>query len=84
VHAVQGARKAAGLEVEDRIQLGLGGDAALMSAVRAYHDYVAGETLAVELSVADGTSEAGSGHDYSQALALDGLALTIGLSRAKG
>ena len=40
VHAVQAARKAAGLEVEDRIALTLGGDAALLDAARAHEDYV--------------------------------------------
>ena len=34
VHAVQAARKAAGLEVEDRIELALDGDAALLAAPR--------------------------------------------------
>ena len=41
VHAVQDARKAAGLEVEDRIALTLGGDEELLAAARAYEDYVA-------------------------------------------
>jgi isoleucyl-tRNA synthetase len=50
VHAVQAARKSAGLNVEDRISLALGGDAGLLDAVRAHEDYVTGETLAVSLS----------------------------------
>jgi isoleucyl-tRNA synthetase len=50
VHAVQAARKAAGLNVEDRISLTLGGDAELLDAARAHQDYVAGETLATTLS----------------------------------
>jgi isoleucyl-tRNA synthetase len=50
VHAVQAARKSAGLNVEDRISLALGGDAVLLDAVRAHEDYVTGETLAVSLS----------------------------------
>ena len=41
VHAVQNARKAAGLEVEDRIELALGGDDELLAAARAHEDYVA-------------------------------------------
>ena len=49
VHAVQNARKSAGLEVEDRIELALGGDPALIAAAEAHRDYLAGETLAVEL-----------------------------------
>jgi isoleucyl-tRNA synthetase len=46
VHAIQIARKEAGLEVEDRISLTLSGDDALLDAVRAYEPYVTGETLA--------------------------------------
>ena len=46
VHAVQNARKDAGLEVEDRIELRLGGDDELLAAARAYEGYVSGETLA--------------------------------------
>ncbi len=49
VHAVQAARKSAGLNVEDRIALTLGGDAELLDAVRAHEGYVAGETLATAL-----------------------------------
>ena len=55
VHAVQAARKAAGLEVEDRISLVLGGDRELLQAVRAHEDYVAGETLATSVAYRDGT-----------------------------
>jgi len=47
VHAVQNARKTAGLEVADRIELTLGGDAELLEAARAFEDYLTGETLAV-------------------------------------
>jgi isoleucyl-tRNA synthetase len=50
VHAVQSARKAAGLAVEDRIRLVLGGDDELIGAARAHEGYVAGEVLAVEVS----------------------------------
>jgi isoleucyl-tRNA synthetase len=49
VHAVQAARKAAGLNVEDRISLTLGGDDELLKAARAHEGYVAGETLATAL-----------------------------------
>jgi isoleucyl-tRNA synthetase len=49
VHRVQNARKDAGLDVEDRIALRLGGDPDLLAAVRAHEAYVAGETLAVAL-----------------------------------
>ncbi|HST56603.1 MAG TPA: isoleucine--tRNA ligase [Solirubrobacteraceae bacterium] len=53
VHAVQIARKNAGLAVEDRIVLSLDGDAGLLPAAAAHRDYLAGETLAVELHLSN-------------------------------
>jgi isoleucyl-tRNA synthetase len=50
VHAVQGARKDAGLNVEDRIALHLGGDEELLDPARAHEDYVARETLATSVA----------------------------------
>jgi isoleucyl-tRNA synthetase len=49
VHAIQNARKRAGLDVSDRIALTLGGDETLLAAARSHEDYVAGETLATEV-----------------------------------
>jgi isoleucyl-tRNA synthetase len=75
VHAVQNARKAAGLNVEDRIALTLGGDGELLDAVRANEDYVTGETLATSLSY-DGAG--GSG----ETTAIEGWSLTIAVTPA--
>ncbi len=50
VHAVQGARKDAGLDVSDRIALTLDGDSELLETARAYEDYLRGETLAVSIA----------------------------------
>ena len=61
VHAVQAARKTAGLRVEDRIALKLGGHEELLAAARAHEDYVARETLAVALAY-DG-AERGRAHE---------------------
>jgi isoleucyl-tRNA synthetase len=49
VHAVQAARRAAGLDVSDRILLTLDGDEDLLGAASAYEDYIARETLAVQI-----------------------------------
>jgi isoleucyl-tRNA synthetase len=73
VHAVQNARKAAGLNVEDRIRLVLGGDDELVGAARAHEDYVVGETLAT--SVAYGESENGA------EATIDGRLLRVGVTR---
>ena len=74
MRAVQNERKAAGLEVEDRIALAFGGDEGLLEVAREHEGYIAGETLAVRVSFdADG---AGS------AAAIDGRALRIAVERA--
>jgi isoleucyl-tRNA synthetase len=73
VHAVQGARKNAGLEVEDRIELTLGGDEELLAATRAHEDYVAGETLA--------TSVVYDGADGAEPAEIEGRRLLISVNR---
>ena len=75
VHAVQNARRDAGLEVTDRIGLVLGGDTELLDAARAYESYVAGETLATSVSY-DGEAAASAATD------IEGRDLRIGLERA--
>jgi len=73
VRAVQETRKRAGLEVEDRIELTLGGDVELLDAARAFEPYVSGETLARSV-VYDG-SEAGD------AATIEGRELRIAVAR---
>jgi isoleucyl-tRNA synthetase len=74
VHAVQNARRDAGLDITDRITLRLGGDDELLDAARAHESYVTGETLAPSVSYdgAEGGAEA----------TIEGLALRIALERA--
>jgi isoleucyl-tRNA synthetase len=75
VHAVQNARKDAGLEVEDRISLTLWGDAALLEAVRAHEPYVTGETLATSL-------ELSSSEPNGSTATIEGRELAIAVRRA--
>jgi len=82
VHAIQNARKTAGLQVEDRIELALDGDPALIEAAQAHRDHLAGETLAVELRLGDAGVQAATAMDYSEQAEIDGLPLTIALRRA--
>jgi isoleucyl-tRNA synthetase len=74
VHAVQHARKQAGLDVTDRIALVLGGDGELLDAARAHEQYVAGETLA--------TSVAYDAEGAGEAVTVDGRNLVIAVERA--
>jgi isoleucyl-tRNA synthetase len=74
VHAVQAARRNAGLKVEDRISLTLAGDEELLDAAREHEDYVAGETLATSLDY--------EGSDGAQQAEIEGRALAIGVQRA--
>ena len=73
VHAVQIARKEAGLEITDRIALALGGDPDLLTAARAHEQYLAGEVLATSISY-DATGGASS--------QIDGRDLTITVRRS--
>jgi isoleucyl-tRNA synthetase len=82
VHAVQSARKSAGLEVEDRIELALGGDPALVRAAEAYGEHISGETLAVELNLGDGAIVPAAEWGYSDQVQIEGLGLSISLRKA--
>ena len=73
VHAVQNARKDAGLDITDRISLGLGGDEELLGAVRENEDYVTGETLATSI-VYDASEGTGA--------KIEGRELVISVTRA--
>ncbi len=74
VHAVQAARKQAGLEVEDRIALTLAGDGTLLDAARAHEGYLTRETLATSLAYGDGAAGATT--------EIEGRPLEIGVERA--
>ncbi|HTZ88515.1 MAG TPA: isoleucine--tRNA ligase [Solirubrobacteraceae bacterium] len=81
VHAVQTARKSAGLEVEDRIALSLEGEEALLRAAEAHSAYVAGETLAIDLKLGEDANGAFAS-EYSDQISIEGQALTISLRKA--
>jgi len=73
VHAVQTARKEAGLQITDRIELGLGGDGELLTAAREHEPYLAGEVLATSVAY-----DAGEGAPAK----IDGRELRISLGSA--
>ena len=55
-HRLQSLRRAAGYEVSDRIALAIGGDPEPIAQLAAFRDWLAAETLAVELSIAPGAA----------------------------
>jgi isoleucyl-tRNA synthetase len=76
VRAVQLARQEADLEVTDRIVLTLDGARDLVAAARAHRDYVAGETLAVEVGYES------LDDDDLEPVTIDGRQLWIGVALA--
>jgi isoleucyl-tRNA synthetase len=79
VHAVQGARRAAGLRVEERIRLHVDGSGVLREAIDAHRAEIAAETLATELSVSHGAPFAGLRREEH---VVDGEPLALRLERA--
>jgi isoleucyl-tRNA synthetase len=77
-HRVQLARKEAGFEVTDRIELRYDADPPLQEVVEANGDEIAAEVLAT--TVTAGTAD---GMEYTEIVDLDGDSITIGLSRIR-
>ncbi|MEO8291766.1 MAG: isoleucine--tRNA ligase [Actinomycetota bacterium] len=75
IRAVQEARKGAGLDVSDRIVLGVETSGAVAEALRAHAAAITSETLAVELH-----EEAGS--DAVHAVEIDGTMVRVSVRRA--
>ena len=79
VNRVQNLRKETGLEVQDRIRLGIFGDGEILDVTRAWGDFVAGETLAVELET--GSVNDDERYEASREVDLDGVAGTVAIAR---
>ena len=79
VNRVQRVRKDAGLDVSDRISLSLAGDPRLEAAATAFSDYIAGETLALEMTVGQSPERAPGRYVVEEAV--DGVRLAITMER---
>jgi isoleucyl-tRNA synthetase len=77
IRLVQDARKAAGLEVGDRIALGIDTTGAMAEALEAHRGAIAAETLAVEVVAGDLPGEASR-----QTVSLDDVPVVVALRRA--
>jgi isoleucyl-tRNA synthetase len=74
VHAVQNARREAGLQIADRIVLTLGGDEELLAAARSHEQYLAGEVLAVAVHF--------GGNGRGEPASIEGRELLISVARS--
>ena len=81
VHRVQNVRKAAGLEIEDRILLyfsGTGVTRVLDPVIEGHEDYIKAETLAERIVFA----EAPPSGAYAEAQTIEGVELTVAVVKA--
>ena len=79
-HRLQGLRKAAGLEVSDRVVASISGDAALVARLAPYRDWLADEILAVQLTLG-GEGDVGPAASVEEAVLSEG-SLRLALRRA--
>jgi isoleucyl-tRNA synthetase len=82
VHAVQNARRNAGLAVEDRIALRISGETLLLEAAAAHREYLARETLAIDLRLgdSDATTEHQAAPVHIEQVEIDGGAIAIAIA----
>ena len=78
VRAIQEARRAAGLDVSDRIVAAVSATGEVAASLEAFRGYVAGETLCVGLD--DGTLD---GDAFHHDVEIDGVAVSISLRKAE-
>ena len=79
-HRLQTLRRAAGFEVSDRIVVAIGGDPDPLEQLGAHRDWLASETLAVELSIAPDARLEGA--DRVEEIDLDEGHLRLAMRRA--
>ncbi len=77
VRLVQNARKSAGLEVSDSIQLGIETSGEVLEAVKAHTQTIQNEVLAKELSLTPLTNAS-----YTESADIEGTAITLSLRKA--
>jgi isoleucyl-tRNA synthetase len=81
VNRIQRLRKDSGLDISDRISLGIAGSREVREAAEAFREFIAGETLATAYEVGPDLDLA-PGFDGVREVDLDGIRAQIGLSRA--
>ena len=80
VNRTQRLRKDSGLEITDRIRLGVFGPESVQDAVRHHEGFICGETLAIRFVVGDRAQEE---FDFVTDVDLEGAPVSIRLSRGE-
>ncbi len=80
VNRTQRLRKESGLEITDRIRLGVFGPESVQEAARRHEGFICGETLAILLVVGDQAQEE---FDFVTDMEMDGASVSIRLSRGE-
>ncbi|MGH2489406.1 MAG: DUF5915 domain-containing protein, partial [Candidatus Limnocylindria bacterium] len=80
-HRLQNLRKAAGLDISDRIRAAVAAPPAVAERLAPHRDWLASETLAVSLEVGESAGLADA--MVSEEATLDGASVTLALRRAE-
>jgi isoleucyl-tRNA synthetase len=80
VNRIQRLRKESGLEITDRIRLGVYGPEPIRAAAADHRDFICGETLAVQFEIDDST-DAQDGYEAVQNVEIDDMGVLIALNR---
>lgn len=83
VNRIQRLRKDSGLEITDRIQLGVYGAERIQTAAGSHQPFICGETLAVDMEIG-GEGGATRAYDFVQDVQIDELEVVIMLQRDAG
>ena len=78
VNRIQRLRRDVGLELDDRIRLGIFGAPEVASAAEAHREYIASEVLAVEVEIAPHLPSS-DGYEHTRQIQLDGRDAVIGV-----
>ena len=84
VNRVQRLRRDSGLEVTDRIRLAVSGPEGVRAAAARHRTFIAGETLAVDIVVAEEGGGSPEAYTNRREVAFDGTRAAIALARAGG
>ncbi len=77
VNRIQRLRKDAGLDITDRIELGVAGPDSILDAARTHETFIGSETLALAVRVGDASDD----YPHVREVDIDGISATIGLRR---